>query len=109
MATYTVSQFSIDERHPMPLPSSPFALASGTMTINPYSQTPIAIVNITGLFRTSGLLRVLVDGMDSTSTFLLRWDAASKSVKAYSALATQATEGLTTIGVFNWIAIGQLG
>jgi hypothetical protein len=89
--------------------SSPFAKACGTITINPYSQVHIAIANITGLFKASGILRVLCDGVDSTGTFLLRWDPATLSFKAWSSLASEASEGNTTIGVFNWMAVGQLG
>ncbi|SRR6266550_8578693 len=110
MATYTVSQFSIDTRRPIPLGNSPFAVASGTITINPYSQTRLAIPQITGLFKTNGILRVHVGPMDASFGFQVSWDNTNKSI--YAAVITtgvQAAEALATIGIINWHAIGQMG
>lgn len=110
MATYTVSTFTIDGRRPLPMGSGPFGLASGTLTINPYSQTRLAISQITGLFKTNGLLRVFVGPLDASFGFSLSWDSVNKSI--YAAVVTtgvQAAEAASTIGLINWYAIGQLG
>ena len=110
MATYTVSQFSIDERRPIPLGNSPFAVASGTLTINPYSQTRLNIAQILGLFKTNGIIRVHVGPLDASFGFTVSWDNANKSI--YAAVVTtgvQVAEGVATIGLINWHAIGQMG
>jgi hypothetical protein len=90
--------------------TSPFAIASGTITINPYSQTRLAITQITGLFKTSGLLRVYVGPMDAAGLYIVNWDNTNKSIYAYLvSTPAQAAEGLTTLGIINWTAIGQMG
>ena len=113
MATYTVSAFTIDERVPARFGSAPFGFASGTVTINPYSQVHLAITKITGLFKTGGLLRVIVGPADAAGAYLVVWDNVNNSIKAVTGLSTggftEAAEGLTTLGAINWMAVGQLG
>lgn len=109
MATYTVSAFSVSERVPMKAGTAPFGVASGTITVNPYSQTRLAIAQITGLFKTNGLLNVVAGPLDSSGKYIVSWDAVNKSLSAWTASATQAAEGATDVGSIQWMAIGQLG
>ncbi len=110
MATYTVSAFTCDTRRPIPMGNSPFGVASGTVTINPYSRTHLAIAQITGLFKSNGLLRVLVGPMDQAALYVVSWDNTNKSIVAYLvSTPAEAAEGLTTLGLINWHAIGQMG
>jgi hypothetical protein len=110
MATYTVSAFSMDQRRPGRVDASAFGFASGTITINPYSQTRLAIAQITGLFLPSGLLRVAVGPADANFANGVVWDQTNKSIYAWVlSTGAQCAEGLTTIGAINWMAYGQLG
>lgn len=110
MATYTPTVV-LDQPHSVKglLPGG-WCILTGVCTVNPYSQTPIAIGAITGQFKPSGILRVVCDGVDASGLFLLRWDPASGTFKAYAvATGAQAAEGATTIGAFGFHAIGQMG
>lgn len=109
MATYTVSAFSVDQRFPVKMGNAPFQLASGTITINPYSQTHLAVTKITGLFRSGGLIRVMLQAMDASGKYIVFWKVADQAVVAYTASATEASEGASDVGAIAWMAFGQVG
>ncbi|SRR6266700_5139764 len=109
MATYTVSAFTCDQRFPAKLPSSIFVIASGTVTINPYSQTRLAISKLTNLFKGATLLRVMVGPLDQSGKYIVAWDNTNNSIKAITASSTEAAENASDVGVINWMAIGMQG
>jgi hypothetical protein len=88
-------------------------LISGSINVTAYDTAHPALTALTGLFKPSGKLRVVVTAVSSLG-FVVRWDNATNSFKAFSsngaapAAMAEAPNG-TAVGTFDFIAMGQLG
>ncbi len=104
-----VPAVTLDFPKPVRLGNSPMAVLAGSVNCTAYDTAHPAVTAITGHFRTSGKLRIVPEGL-SSGGWLVQWDTASSSFKAYSALAQPATEATSTaaVGTFDFIAVGQI-
>jgi hypothetical protein len=91
----------------------PCGLISGSINITSYDTAHPALTALTGLFKPSGKLRVVATGVSSNG-YVLRWDNATNSFKAYSSngaapAALVEAPNATAVGSSDFIAMGQLG
>lgn len=75
----------------------------GTVDVTNYNQTLAEITAITKYFRPETLHVIL--GGNTDEGRLVHWDAAAKSVKAYTAYNAEAASD-TDIGAVSFLAIG---
>lgn len=85
-----VPSVTLDTPKPSRLGNSVMGVLSGSVNVSSYDTSHPAVSAITGLFIGSGLLRVTPNGL-SSSGYLIRWDKASNSFKAYVPGATTLT------------------
>ena len=87
MAAYAAT-VTLAQRSAAKFGNGGFKQVSGSVAISNYNQTAAEITGITGEFR-STKFTVVCDGI-SSGGYLVRWSAADKAFKAYSAAGTFA-------------------
>jgi hypothetical protein len=102
MAAPTVA---LDYPKPARLGNTPMGVVSGLVTISSYDTAHPAVTAITGVFKPSGLLRVVPNG-ESSNGYTVRWDHATDSFKAYLPAGTVANPTISAGSGSAGVALG---